>query len=187
MSWVFKKINKTILKSTKAKWLEILGDETEFNPSGYYQFLDSAEAKLEKRTVAPDSHCYALSKKGDKHASALFMITHALPKSPDSWVKVLDMRTSPAYDLRRPVSGKDTVFSRRETIGTIIPKGLINILALTYSAHKASKLKIWGNKQVDIDLFNIFKDLVEENKEYKNKDLGFSFNNYSQWLEISKQ
>jgi hypothetical protein len=187
MELEFLPLSKAILDETKNKWVSLIGEDTDYNPVGYYQFLDFSEAKLNNTTSAPDSHCYAVLNKGEEYATALFSLTHALPQSPEPWVKVLDMRTSPCLDLRVPESIGDSIFDRREMIGKVIPFGLINILKLTYSTHLANKLKIWGNKQVDLDLFKIFKDLLSSDAELNHTDLGFEFDTYSNWLEINKK
>ncbi|MGK0440891.1 MAG: hypothetical protein ACJA0N_000686 [Pseudohongiellaceae bacterium] len=185
MKYKFEKLTMENLEATKSEWVALLDDVT-FNPNGYYQFIEAAESRLQGNAVELNSYTYVVISDESEAAIAMFDIVHALPKSPDSWVKVLGMRTSPLLDLRFEERVGDTQFDRREKIGSVIAFGLSKVVGLIYGEMMAGKIKVWGNKQVDIDIFMIFKRELEADPATK-AGLNVHFENVGGWLEITKK
>jgi len=187
MSFIFRKIDTDLLENTRQTWTAILEEQEEhFSPSGYHHFLDSANARLCNADKYPYSHCFAVIPERDASAVALFELTQAYRGREDSWLKVLAMRTSPLYDYRTPETVGNSFMDRSRSVAKVLTKGLTEIVALSETDdYRAHTVKIFGNKQVDMDFFTIFADKMRD--IHKNLGAGsFRFEKIGNWLEIRK-
>lgn len=187
MDYTFRKLTPSILKATTDEWLkQVDSDDVDFNTNGYYQFLESAAAIENKTALFPDSYCYAvLNSDASDVAHAMYSITVPHEGKPMAYIKVLDIRTAPEYDLRMPGVDGSEKMARRSAITKLIPFGLIGVLQAAFSTHKVKSVKIFGNKQVDIDIFTKLKDLLSEGGDLDVTELGFDLCREGAWLKIT--
>lgn len=181
--------NTEILEATKGNWLDYLNNEDPpFSPTGYISFLSYLEDILNGGPSHRDTEVYVVKRNTEDFASAFFVTTYALPKTPDAWIKVLACRTSPRLDSRWDDTQAIPLMERLQKLSKILVEGLFGVYAVSEHEKPCKKIKIWANKQLDRDLFVRFIEELERNpgtSEEKNS-ISATMDNHGSWLVLDK-
>jgi len=176
----FIELDNKLFEATREAWGSVLQlEDLPFSPFGYESFLDSIGRGLADSNTARDMKYYAVVRKGDNFAAAIFVLAYALPKLPDAWIKVLSARTSPRLDSRWESEGEITYSDRLLKVASILVSGLIAIYELSQSDLPCKKIKIWANNQIDKALYVKF---VEELNSADSGLPDIQMDNHHNWL-----
>jgi hypothetical protein len=169
--------------ATLKQWKEdakSLGDEGVFLISDIEQRLCWIQ-KITKDTNNQDMYGYFLVKKGDAYASSLMEISHALPKTKKSWLKLLEITLRPALLPRDGISG-----DLMKEAFLVLSNSIACAINLIFDEHPSSKLKIYGRTNEMQSLFaNILVNSKKLEKELSN--FGLSIGLEGKWLLVAKK
>jgi hypothetical protein len=171
--------NKDVWQATLDQWKKdtfALGDEGVFISLDIERRLDG----LKHQTESIDNlHCYFLVKKDTLVASSILEVTHAMPKSDDPWLKLLNITFRPIF---LPQDTKPTEIIK-ETIEVLI-FSIVHVIELIFHEHPSTKLKIFARTP---EMNNFFQMIVGLDKlETALDPLQLSIRLEGRWLVLVK-
>lgn len=175
------KLDGKLFEVTKSSWNDELNFcEEHFSTMGYQYALDAIELKLQN--PAPSMHYFALLEDDSSEAVALVTCSHALPGSPDGWLKVLEIRMTPKVDSRNPRNAETLEFQRYEEVTKYAGEIVANLLEFSKEC-KCHKLKVYTNMQTDVAALKAVAHNLKSSEMFK--DLGILVDSHKNWLEFT--
>jgi hypothetical protein len=164
--FVLELMTKDLLKSTYENWDEILSvSDLPFSPVGYESLLSYCNEILEKPANHKDALLYVVRKNNEDFASGIFIATLALPNTPNAYMKILESRTSPKLDSRWGNDYATPFTERLALISQVLVTGFYDLYQTSITENNCTKLKIFGNKQADRDLFMRLVETINNGPE----------------------
>lgn len=185
MSYKIKQADAKLIAEAQKQWdlqLDSLSEE-EVPRHGYKIFLGYVENELSKKQN-PNVYFYALLEKDQ--IEAIFELSVALPRNKNSWLKVLSIRTAPRQDTRAEDTKNNSFLERKRRITAIYSQIIIETINFSNQQYPAKKVKIYGNKQADLDFFANFIDRTASHEKAL-KALRYEINRHGNWLQIDKK
>ena len=167
---IFSEINTEYSDCIKQEWgdqIERLGDRLNVS---YYNMLIEHLDKHSKLPAKADERLYVVA--DNNNVLAFLSIVHAMPKSKDSWLKVLDVNICPSLD-----AGNDTP-EKASLLLQVVTFAVLNSLKLTFQHHSTSIIKFYIKSNVVLN----FCDILAEKLQQEIEEL--TVNKYSNWIEF---
>ncbi|MBD2857507.1 hypothetical protein IB286_00710 [Spongiibacter sp. KMU-158] len=181
-------LDTPLLTSTKKVWESYLqDDDLPFSPTGYEGLLSLCESTLANPQAHRDTLLFAVHRRDETFATAIFLVTIPLAGTQHAWMKILESRTSPALDSRW-TNSPIPITDRLRKIAQVLVTGFFELYRESITTYQCSKLKIFGNKQADRALFMKFVEHLDnapETEEDIGQGLEISLESYGAWMELS--
>lgn len=164
--FILEPMTKELLQSTINNWKEILSTpDLPFSPVGYESFLSYCTQILKQPENHRDANFYMVRKNTEDFASGIFVVTIALPNTPNANMKILESRTTPKLDSRWDSDNRMPYMERLSLISLILITGFVDLYQVSITQYKCAKLKIFTNKQADQNLFLRLFEVLKEGPE----------------------
>ena len=123
---------------------QAIGDEGVFLSFDVEQRLNGLKLQSEREE---NLHCYFLVKNGNRFASSVLEVSHALPNSDKPWLKLLNITLCPS--LQPPYKAVEAL---KEAFSVLV-HSITHVVELIFHEHPSKELKIYGRTPEMVSLF----------------------------------
>lgn len=171
MDLKLKRFDQKLFDLTQASWNEQMEElkDLVFIPN-FSQKLELVQQQIGDKSGT--IHVYAIvDQSNNGHVVAIIELSHAMPKSKEPWLKMLNMTVQPIFDINAGRASADE-------LADVASSCISEAYGLIYAKHPSSVLKILGNNTLSVDFLRGVATTLKEN--------GIQADTQGGWLIIKK-